>query len=115
TMPHITEEIYQDYFRQFDGNDSIHLSVLSPIDLGDAKDVRTEGDTVVELVALVRAHKSENKLSLKTVFDKATISAPAEVLKFLENVDYDLKAVSSIRELEFVSGETGIEFGNIVE
>ncbi len=115
TMPHITEEIYQDYFRQFDGEESIHLSVLSPIDIGGVADVKSAGDEVVDLVAIVRAHKSENKLSLKTIFDKAVISVPAELIEFVKSVEYDLKAVSSIQEFEYKAGETAIEFGNIVE
>ena len=115
TLPHITEEIYQDYFREFDGAESIHVSLLEPIDLGAAKDVIASGDEVVELVALIRAYKSENKLSLKTAFDSAKIVAPEEYLDFLKSVDYDIKAVGSIGSLEFDSGETNISFGNIVE
>ena len=70
---------------------------------------------MVELVGIVRTFKSENKLSLKTAFDKAIIYAPKEYIEFLATVDYDIKAVSSIRDLEFVEGETQISFGNIVE
>ena len=33
TMPHITEEIYQDYFKQFEKTASIHITELKKIDL----------------------------------------------------------------------------------
>lgn len=115
TLPHITEEIYQDYFKKFEGYESIHISTLSQIDLGNQIDVKNAGDEVVEIVSKVRAYKSENKLSLKTMFDKATIFVPQNYIEFFKSVDYDIKAVNSILELEFVAGETNIELGNIVE
>ena len=115
TMPHITEEIYQDYFREFEKYESIHISTLAPIALESQDDVIACGDEVVALVGLIRGYKSENKLSMKTAFDNAKISVPSEFIEFVKSVDYDIKAVSSIQSLDFANGQLNIEFGNIIE
>ncbi|MCQ2564484.1 MAG: valine--tRNA ligase, partial [Clostridia bacterium] len=66
TMPHITEEIYQNYFRQFEKEKSIHLCTLSKIDVENEPDIIANGDMIIDIVSRVRQFKSENKLSLKT-------------------------------------------------
>jgi len=115
TMPHITEEIYQDYFKAFDGETSIHTSILSPINIDEDSNVISSGDEIVKIVSLIRGYKSERQLSIKTVIDHATVSVPAEYIKFVMAADEDLRAVSSIQSFEYKIGETNIEFGNIVE
>ena len=115
TLPHMTEEIYQDYFKQFEGVESIHLTILAPIDIIVNEDVIAGGDEVVETVKIIRAYKSENKLSMKTAFDEATITVPETFSEFVKSVDYDIKAVSSIQNLKYEVGELGVKFGNIVE
>jgi len=115
TLPHMTEEIYQDYFKQFEGVESIHLTILAPIDIIVNEDVIAGGDEVVEIVKIIRAYKSENKLSMKTAFDEATITVPETFSEFVKSVDYDIKAVSSIQNLKYEVGELGVKFGNIVE
>lgn len=112
TLPHITEEIYQAYFRQFEKEESVHLLILAPVDVDGNFDLK-QGDEVVELLGKIRQYKTENKLSMKTRIDQATISTP--YADFVASVDYDLKAVSSIDKINVVSGEQNIQFGNVIE
>lgn len=112
TLPHITEEIYQDYFKQFDGCESIHLSVLKPIDLEQNAEIICKGDEVVEIVGKIRGYKSENKISMKTELESLNITSPNA--EFISSVDYDIKAVGSIRNLIVENGEKDLSFGAIV-
>lgn len=111
-MPHITEEIYQDYFRQFKGYESINNSVLSKIALDGENSVLNAGDEMVEIVSRVRAFKSENQISLKTQIADAEVTT--NYPEFMQGVLYDLKAVNSIGGFNFKKGDLNIKFGEII-
>lgn len=113
TMPHVAEEIYQDYFRQFEKEVSIHLCLLKPIDVQKEDDILKNGDEVFEIVARVRAFKSENKLSLKTEIENMTIQT--ENVDFVKACEADVKAVTSVREVSYQKGDFDVNIGKIVE
>ncbi len=113
TMPHITEEIYQNYFRNFEGERSIHLLILKPLELENENNIIANGDQVVDIVSKVRQFKSENKLSLKTELESIKITA--ENLDFIKACEADIKAVSSVHNVEYEIGNFAVEIGKIVE
>ncbi len=110
TMPHVTEEIYQDYFKKFEKEISVHLTQLEKLDVEDEKDILQSGDMVFEVVSRVRAFKGEKKVSMKTEIDEMTISAPS--LDFLKACEDDIKAVTSVRKINFKKGKFDVEIGN---
>ncbi len=110
TMPHITEEIYQSFFRQFVGEISVHLTTLQKIELPQEQDILQNGDDVFEVVARVRAFKGEKKVSMKTEIDQMTIVAPK--LEFLKECEPDIKAVTSVRQINFEVGDFDVKIGN---
>jgi valyl-tRNA synthetase len=112
TMPHITEEIYQNYFKQFEKTNSIHQFVLKPIDVDDEKSIIENGDLVVEIVAKIRQFKSENKLSLKTEIEN--IEIVNNDLEFIKNCEYDIKAVSAVRSINYSIGDFDVKVGKII-
>jgi len=64
-IPHVTEEVYQAYFRKFEKSKSIHVSVWPGFDpsLTDRKAEKT-GDAAVDVISSVRKFKSESSLSM---------------------------------------------------
>ena len=112
TMPHITEEIYQDYFRKFEGEKSIHLTVLKPIDIEAEENIIQNGDEVLDIVSKVRQFKSENKLSLKTEIADMTIQS--QKLAFIKSCESDIKAVTSVREIKFEEGDFSVAIGEVI-
>ena len=113
TMPFITEEIYQAYFAKFDGEESIHLTILSPLNVDECENIIDAGDELVELVAYIRQFKSENQISLKTKIKNADIKA--KYIDFIASCDYDVKAVSGIQELNLQKADNlQITFGEII-
>ena len=64
-LPHITEEIYQLYFKEFEGNVSIHLENWPEYD-SKYEDEKLSADMkkVLKFVEMIRKAKSESKLSL---------------------------------------------------
>ena len=113
TMPHITEEIYQDYFRKFEKEISIHLCVLKPIEIEVEKNIIENGDEVLEIVSKVRQFKSENKLSLKTVI--SDMSIVSKRTPFIKECEDDIKAVTSVRELKYKDGDFAVTIGKAIE
>ncbi len=112
TLPHITEEIYQDYFRAFEGEESIHLTILEPIVVDDCDNIIACGDEVVDIVSKIRQFKSENKISMKTQIESLDITSSNA--DFIASVDYDIKAVGGIQNLTTQTGESNLTFGAIV-
>ena len=110
TMPHITEEIYQNYFVQFEKTKSIHLCELKPLVLDEEKDIISNGDLVVEIVSKVRQFKSMNQLSMKTEIEDCEIINPE--LNFVKSCEADIKAVTSIKEIRYSIGEFNVKIGN---
>ena len=101
-MPFITEEIYHLYFKQFEKEKSIHITNWpeyneSLID----EEAEEAGDLAVEIIAEVRKHKSENKMSLKEELEKLTVECTKEQQKAINKILEDLKQVGKIKEIEF--------------
>ena len=112
-LPHITEEIYMDYYAEKEGKKSIHISGY--LNLGEDVDTKliANGDKVVDIVALVRQFKSVNKVSLKTFIKDITITS--NITDFLKQAETDIKAVCSINEIDYKDGDTfNVEIGEIV-
>ena len=109
TMPHITEEIYQDYFVKFEKVKSIHLTTLSKINIEDEDKIIENGDLVIDIVSKVRQFKSENKLSLKT--ELTNIEIVNDDLDFIKDCEMDIKAVSSAKEIIYNTGEFAVNVG----
>ncbi|MBU0535512.1 MAG: class I tRNA ligase family protein, partial [Nanoarchaeota archaeon] len=101
-MPYVTEAIYQMYFKQREGEKSIHIDSWPEY---NAKHVdensEKAGDMLVDISTVVRKVKSEKALALKTEVKKLTIKCKPEEKKLIEFVLDDLKAVTKSLEVEF--------------
>ena len=102
-MPFITEEIYQNYFKQFEKTESIHKTLLKPIEITKNENIIKNGDLVVDIVSKVRAYKSENKLSLKT--ELSNVEIKCESPEFVSLCKEDIEAVGSINKLTISKGD----------
>lgn len=93
-LPHITEEIYQNGFKE---KDSIHLTEWPKIwDVDES--YLEKGDLAVEIISKVRQYKSEQKVSMKAPVKLILDKKDEETL--LEFLD-DLKAVTNAESLKF--------------
>ncbi len=101
-MPYITEAIYQMYFKEREGEKSIHLAAW-PVPESEHEDEGAEkaGDLLVDIVSAVRRFKSDNEVALKTDVKKLTIKCKDDEKKLIETVIDDLKAVTKAEKVEF--------------
>ncbi len=72
-LPHITEEIYQDYFKQFNEEKSIHLTRWP--EENPALEWDVDLSKALAVLALVRKYKSDNKMSLRSELNKLIVDA----------------------------------------
>jgi valyl-tRNA synthetase len=98
-VPHITEEIYQDYFIKKEKFKSIHLSDWPKYDK-KLEDKRSEkiGDLAVEIISKVRKFKSKNNKSLKT---EVNLILNKKHKTLLNPVLEDLKSTVKAKEIKF--------------
>ena len=111
-MPHLTEEIYMDYFAEKEGMESLHVSGY--LDLGKVENEQLikNGEEVMNIVSGIRQSKSENKISLKTFIQDITVTT--KNADFVRECEVDIKAVGSINEIKLADGDFAIEFGEII-
>jgi len=98
-MPFVTEEIYQNYFKKYENEKSIHLTLWPRPD--ELKENLKIWEDMKNLIAMVRAKKSEKQKSLKDPVKLLVIDST------FENYYEDIKAVTKAEEIEF--GEFSIE------
>ncbi|HLD34185.1 MAG TPA: valine--tRNA ligase, partial [Candidatus Nanoarchaeia archaeon] len=87
--PHITEEVYQQYFAAHEKMKSVHVSAWPAFDkkLVDL-DAEKIGDAVVAVVSVVRKYKSQNAMPLNAEIKEVLVSNDA-----VRTVENDIKAV----------------------
>ncbi len=111
-LPHITEEIYMNFYAERENQKSIHIS--NYLNLGEEVDktLIENGNKIMEIVSLVRQFKSENNVSLKTFIKDITIHS--HINDFIKKTEIDLKAVCSINEVKYYDGDFSVEIGEIL-
>ena len=111
-LPHITEEIYMNFYAERENQKSIHIS--NYLNLGEEVDktLIENGNKIMEIVSLVRQFKSENNVSLKTFIKDITIHS--HINDFIKKAEIDLKAVCSINEVKYYDGDFSVEIGEIL-
>jgi valyl-tRNA synthetase len=101
-MPHITEEIYQEIFRDREGDESVHLSSW-PEPQGVPES--SLGQLCVEIISSLRKWKSDRGLALNTEIQDLIIFSPVS----LEPIYADLTQAMNIKNLQIKSGTPDIE------
>jgi valyl-tRNA synthetase len=114
-VPHLVEEIYQAYFRKFEGSLSIHQTVWDNAESGltDADQNLIEfGAFVKQILAEIRKYKSERNLSLKTELEMVEICIMKSFIPLLEEMKKDLSACTGAKVINLKESE---EFAVVIQ
>ncbi len=107
-LPHITEEIYQNMYRQTEGDKSIHISNWPTEILYDEKALK-DGEIVKNFIAKIRSYKSEKGIALNAPLDIKKTYVPKEYIKILEENNVLIKATLKLPDNhEFIEGKPDI-------
>lgn len=110
-IPHVTEEIYQEYFVEHEDAVSIHKSIIEPISVkNDFSNEDFEiGEVALSIISELRKYKSERNLSLKEELENVTVQLKKNF--DLKDSLEDIKATCSCKNMKIVIGE---EFSVVV-
>ena len=90
-IPHLTEYLYQTFFRQHEKALSLH-QLMWEQEAEPAEELINFGERLKAVIAEARKYKSEKGLSLKTEIDEINILAAEEELPLFQQTVNDLKA-----------------------
>lgn len=109
-VPHITEEIYQWYFKDFEKAVSIHSMLWNMKSDTKDEDILYFGENIKKLIGEVRKYKSERNLSLKVKLDCLKLNIPENQGEHLQKTLKDIKACTWAEEIKIrFSDELDIE------
>ncbi len=104
-LPHVTEEIYQGFFRDKEKAESIHVMDIDDFGYTADKDLIDCGNKVVDIISEIRKYKSENNMSLKTPIKSADITVEPQYREFIESSMLDIKNTGTVAEANLSTGE----------
>jgi valyl-tRNA synthetase len=108
-MPHVTEELWHECFREKEGVESVHVSSWPRVDADRIDDtVKDVGDTAIDVIAAVRKYKTDNEMSLGAEVDTIAVTAPVDLSDVVEDIEGTCRA-------ESVTVESGSEFDVTVD
>ena len=105
-IPHITEEIYQGYYKDHEEEISIHKTIIRPIpdEYGISEKDYQIGETAVAIISELRKYKSERNLSLKETIDTVHITLDKDMS--IEDAIGDIKATCSCGNIILNEGDS---------
>lgn len=114
-LPHITEEIYQDYFSNYYPEKSIHITeypiveYFDAVGFGDGKALTEEFEHIKAIVEEVRKYKTAQQISLGAEIAELKISGDAAYLEMVKKYLDDIKGVTKANAVSFAEGETKVD------
>lgn len=109
-LPHITEAIYQLYFKKHEKTASIHHSSWPAYDEKQIdKTAEEAGDLLVEIITAVRKIKSDKTVSLGKDVAKVLIECTGPEQMLLEEGIDDIKNTTRAKSVEFCAVEKGVK------
>lgn len=95
--PYVTEYIYQEYYRDFEKEISLHQSVWKTY---DTDEVYIEyGEHLKKIIAEVRKSKTERKMSMKDSIPELIITCPKKLRDFYRQSEKDIKACTGAERI----------------
>ncbi len=97
-IPHITEYIYQEFFKQHENSVSLHILNWETEKVTDHKFIMF-GEKLKEVIGDTRKYKAENALSMKTEMKEVVILTDEKLIGLFEQSVNDIKACCQAREV----------------
>ena len=99
-VPHITECIYQSFFRQYETEISIHLTLWVKLSGINAELIQF-GQALKDAIFEMRKYKSERNLSMATEMEVVEICAPERFAEWFKHTEKDILACSRAMRVEW--------------
>lgn len=107
-IPHLTEETFQENFKEYAKEKSIHLEKWPGIEKEMINEKAEEaGELAKNIIGEIRKYKSEKNLSMNAEIQKAIIYT--EKPELLEKIEEDVKATMKVKEIIVEKGPLKVE------
>ncbi len=100
-VPHITEYIFQQFFRQFEDQISLHITRWEKVS-GIDESLIGFGERLKEAIAETRKIKSERSLSMKAEIEEMTIRSGEKYTEYFLKTIPDLRACCRAKEIRLL-------------
>lgn len=106
-IPHITEEIYHNYFKQYENTISIHKISFPDeiIDIQNQENIIKEFEQIKEIIESVRKFKTEKQISIGAELNNLIISWPKDYLIIVKKYSDDISWVTKTQNIEYLEKE----------
>lgn len=101
-VPHITEYIYQEFFRQYEKSISLHNLHWETEKTVD-NEIILFGEKLKDMISETRKYKSENALSMKAEIEKVVITTDDKFVELFQQTINDIKACCRAKIIEINS------------
>ena len=107
-IPHLTEETFQENFKEYGKEKSIHLEKWPEEEAGLInEEAEKAGELAKEIIGEIRKYKSGKNLSMNAEIEKAKIYT--ENPELLEKIEEDVKATMKVKEIIVEKGPLKVE------
>ena len=97
--PYVTEYIYQEFYRQYEEEISLHLTLW---ETGETEQIDIEfGEHLKNVIADVRRRKTEQHLSMKDAIPELVITCPRKFRDFYRKSEKDIRACTRAERIVF--------------
>lgn len=97
--PYVTEYIYQEFYRQYEEEISLHLTLW---ETGETEQIDIEfGEHLKNVIADVRRRKTEQHLSMKDAIPELVITCPRKFRDFYRKSEKDIRACTRAGRIVF--------------
>ena len=100
-VPHITEHIFQEYFRQHEKETSIHLTHW-PKSSCINNELIQFGERLKDIMFEMRKYKSERNLSMRTGMDNLDIRTERRFAEWFQQTEKDIRACSRTVKINYI-------------
>lgn len=100
-VPHITEYIYQEFFRQYEKSISLHKLQWQTEKSAD-EEIIIFGEKLKDIITETRRYKSENALSMKTEVEEVIINTEDKFMELFEKTANDIKACCRAKNIKII-------------
>jgi valyl-tRNA synthetase len=103
-LPHISEEIYQNYFKQYEKIISIHKTEFPTkiLDISESEKIIKNFEQIKEIIELVRKFKTEKQISMWAELKSLIISGPKDYLELIKKYWDDIMWVTKAQKIELL-------------
>ena len=101
-VPHITEYIYQSFFRQYEKSISLHRLCWETEEIAD-HEIHLFGERLKAIISETRKYKTENALPMNAEMEKIVIATDEKLMELFQQTIDDIKACCHAKIVEISS------------